>query len=579
MNKGYWKMRKWFILACMCICMAVPSMTANATVSGNDTIEYATEKEIAQGQTELNNYYKQLTYKGLDKEADAKLKEILNNAKAYIGGVDLTASEVAAYVSATKSQMDALVASQPSSTSEFLVVGDLYPTPTVKHGENVLLILPIYNMDETWIDDVTVTAVTSTDVNEWPFEIEKTGYVDRITEIPGSKTKEEAVNNRREVHYNLKAREDVLTGYYKLDFKVLYRRNGAVEEATLSTYVKTIGAPGSGEVGANDNGKTSTPRIIVTGFETSPAEVYAGDTFTLTIHVQNTSKRTSVSNVEFDMQAAKEGDSEKTTYAAFLPTSGSNTVFVDTIAPGGTTDLVIEMTARADLIQKPYVLEVKMNYEDAKYNPFESTASVSIPVKQESKFDLSTPEVMPANINVGDQSNVMFSIYNTGKTTLYNVQVKYEGDSISGGECFVGKVEAGATGNVDSMITGEAPTMDDGTIKALITYEDEAGNPTTREEIITLFVSEAMMEEMPMDPAMMGEEEPKGPGAGVWILIVVLVIAAVVAAVLIIRNKKKKKAAASLLAEDLNMIDLDSEEADTMETEEQTEEVSDEKGE
>lgn len=381
MNKGYGKMRKWFIAACMCLCMALPSITANATVSGNDVV-YATESEIAKGQTELNNYYYQLTYKGLDKAIEEKLKSILNNAKAYIGGVNLTDAEVMAYVSATKSEMDALVASQPTSTSEFLIVGDLYETPTVKHGENVLIILPIYNMDETWIDDVTVTAVTSTSVDEWPFEIEKTGYVERVTEIPGSRTKEEAVSNRREVLFNLKAREDVLTGYYKLDFSVLYRRNGAVETAKLSTYVKTIGAPGSGEVGAGEGGKTSTPRIIVTGFETNPAEVYAGDTFTLTIHVQNTSKRTSVSNVEFDMQAAKEGDSEKTTYAAFLPTSGSNTVFVDTIAQGGMADLVIEMTARADLIQKPYVLDVQMRYEDAKFNPYESTASVSIPVKQ-----------------------------------------------------------------------------------------------------------------------------------------------------------------------------------------------------
>lgn len=557
MDRMYLKLRKWILLACICVGMAAPAMTAYATVSGNDTVAYATEAEIAKAQTDLNNYYYQLSYKELDKEIEAKLKSILNNAKAYISGVDLTAEQVTAYVAATKAQMDALVSSQPTSTSEFLVVGDLYDTPTVKHGENALIILPIYNMDETWIEDLTVTAVTSPSVSEWPFEIGKTGYVERISEIPGSRTKDEAIANRREVHFNLKAREDVLTGYYKIDFNVLYRRNGAIETATLSTYVKMVGAPGSGEVGVDASGKSSTPRIIVTGFETDPEEVFAGDTFKLTIHVQNTSKRTTVSNIEFDMQAAKEGDSEKTTYAAFLPTSGSNTVFVDSIAPGGTTDLVIEMTARAELIQKPYVLDVKMSYEDAQFNAYESTASVSIPIKQESKFDISTPEVMPDNITVGDQSNVMFSIYNTGKTTLYNVQVKYEADSISGGECFVGKIEAGATGNVDSMITGEMPTMDDGTVKAVIYYEDEAGNVSTREELITLFVSEDMMSDMPIDVDMM-EMETKGPGVGLYILIAVLVIAAAAAAVVIFKMRKKKKQAAALLAEDLNMIDVES---------------------
>ncbi len=562
MDKLYKNLKKWIVPVCMGICMgigvnfcanlAMPVMTVSA--SGNDAPAKATEEEIGKASVELDNYYHQLNFKGLDREIEAKLQSVLSNAKAYIANSGLRPDEVSAYVAATKAQMDACIASQPSSTKEFLVVGDLYDTPTVKYGQDALIILPIYNMDETWIEDLTVTAVMSPDVNEWPFEISKTGYVERVTEIPGSKTKEEAVANRREVLFNLKARGNVLTGYYKLNFNVLYRRNGAIETATLTTYVKMIGAPGSGEVGADSNGKSSTPRIIVTGFETDPGEVFAGDTFKLTIHVKNTSKRTTVSNIEFDMQAAKEGDSEKTTYAAFLPTSGSNTVFVDSIAPGGTTDLVIEMTARAELIQKPYVLDVKMRYEDAQFNPFESTASVSIPIRQESKFDVSTPEVMPGNINVGDQSNVMFSIYNTGKTTLYNVQVKYEADSISGGECFVGKIESGATGNVDSMLTGTAPTMDDGTVKAVIYYEDEAGNVSTREEMISLFVSEAMMDDMPMDMEIT-DEGTKGPGAMLYILIGVLAIGACVAAVVIFKLRKKKKQAAALLAEDLDMID------------------------
>ena len=421
------------------------------------------------------------------------------------------------------------------------------------------MILPIYNMDETWIDDLTVTAVTSTDVNEWPFEIEKTGYVERVTEIPGSKTKEEAIANRREVHFNLKAREDVLTGYYKLDFKVIYRRNGAIENTTLSTYVKTIGAPGSGEVGANDDGKTSTPRIIVTGFETNPAEVYAGDTFVLTVHLQNTSKRTSVSNIEFNLQAAQEGDSQQMAYAAFLPTSGSNTVFVDSIAPGGTTDIEIELTARADLVQKPYVLDIDMNYEDAQYNSFNSKASVSIPIKQEAKFEISTPEVMPTDINVGDQSNVMFSLYNTGKTTLYNVQVKFKADSVVGGECFVGKIEAGGTGNIDSMVTGAAATMDDGSVKVLISYEDEAGKVSVREETISLFVMEPYYEDMPMDMEMM-DDEAKGNGLGWLLWLLLILILAAVAVVVVFYIRKKKKMAAALLAEDLDLIDLDAEE-------------------
>ena len=39
---------------------------------------------------------------------------------------------------------------------------------------------------------------------------------------------------------------------------------------------------GSGSGGSSSDG--SVPRVIVTGFDTNPAEVHAGSDFTLTIH-------------------------------------------------------------------------------------------------------------------------------------------------------------------------------------------------------------------------------------------------------------------------------------------------------
>ena len=46
---------------------------------------------------------------------------------------------------------------------------------------------------------------------------------------------------------------------------------------------------GSGSGGSSSDG--SVPRVIVTGFDTNPAEVHAGSDFTLTIHLENTSKK------------------------------------------------------------------------------------------------------------------------------------------------------------------------------------------------------------------------------------------------------------------------------------------------
>ena len=269
-----------------------------------------------------------------------------------------------------------------------------------------------------------------------------------------------------------------------------------------------------------------------------------------------------MTNVLFDMQAATEGEDKTNTYSAFLPTSGASSIYMDKIGADTSADIVIEMTAKADLAQKPYVLDVNMKYDAGVMFDLTDKASVSIPISQESRFDTSIPEVVPSDITVGGQSNVMFSIYNTGKTTLYNVQVKFKADSIDEASAFVGNLQSGATGNVDVMLTGIAATMDDGTVMMEISYEDDAGNVTTTEKPITLYVSEEFFDDMMMDgDMMMGDdmmmEEESGPKKGLIIGIVVAAVVAVIIVVVVVLQVRKKQKAAKLLADDL--FDLEAE--------------------
>ena len=72
-----------------------------------------------------------------------------------------------------------------------------------------------------------------------------------------------------------------------------------------------------------------------------------------------------------------------------------------------------------------------------------------------------------------------------------------------GGDTFLGNMEPGATGNVDAYLAGQAATMDDGTVKILITYEDEEGKEATIEKTMTLYVNEPFYPDMMEDPMMM----------------------------------------------------------------------------
>ena len=119
---------------------------------------------------------------------------------------------------------------------------------------------------------------------------------------------------------------------------------------------------------------------------------------------------------------------------------------------------------------------------------------------------------------------------------------EFKADSINDTSSYVGNIKPGESGSVDAMITGAAPTMDDGKIQVIISYEDVNGEVHTSEQSVNLMVNEPMesMDDMSgMD--MMPEKTPgffqrfKLPiiGAGAVLL--------AAAAVFVKKHKDKKK--------------------------------------
>lgn len=438
----------------------------------------------------------------------------------------------------------------PTTTNNNIMVGGNWVTPVANAGQQVNVVLPVVNMGRTGVKNAVVTPAISEDAAKWPFEIETSNYSQTIDYLPGTDDGGSDMDRRRELTWTLRTRKDAPSGYMPISFNVTFENDDkSLSNVTLTSYVKVVGT-----TGISADGKSSTPRVIVTGFSTSPETVHAGDTFTLTLHMQNTSKATAVKNMVFDIQAASE--STDTTYvaASFLPTAGSSTVFVDKIAAGANKDISIELEARSDLAQKPYVINVKMDYEDESVNAYENTASVSIPVRQEARIDTSSIEVTPQSIEVGGEANVSFSLYNIGKTKLYNASVKFQADSVTGGDTYLGNIDPGATGSVDAYLSGAAATTDDGKVKIIITFEDESGEETTVEKEMELYVTEVMDYDDGMtDDGMMDDGSQSQGGFKIWYVLVplVLILAAVVA-VIVIRKKKAKKAAALLDAEALD---------------------------
>ncbi|MEG2871490.1 MAG: CARDB domain-containing protein, partial [Clostridium sp.] len=218
------------------------------------------------------------------------------------------------------------------------------------------------------------------------------------------------------------------------------------------------------------------------------------------------------------------------------------------LAPGASADLAIKFQPSPTAEQKSYIMTIKEKYDSPEFKNAAEDVKISIPVKQKPRINTGTIEVMPDNISVGSETNVMFGINNTGKVLLYNVMAKFEGDSIQTSDAYVGNIKPGETGNVDTMISGIAPTMDDGKIKITISFEDENGVKTELAKEMSLTVNEEItdpagdMEAGNMDGTNDMAQNQSFFSKHKMAIIAAAVLLAAAVGMLILKKKKQKKA-------------------------------------
>ena len=433
-----------------------------------------------------------------------------------------------------------------------------------KPGESQKWTLVITNKTGQDLSNLSVSPdMGGENANAWSFKTDYQKYEKTITTL--------GKGEEKEISFDFLQRDDAGTSRYAILFSV-YEGDNDKPIATNKLYVNTTEKPqadnsqnqgdngnggdamtasvgndepavysggGSGSGGSSSDG--SVPRVIVTGFDTNPAEVHAGSDFTLTIHLKNTSKKTKVQNMLFELEAPTEGTDEQTSAPAFLPTSGSNSIYLDGIKADGTADISITLNAKADLLQKPYSINLSMKYEDSQATQIDSSSSISIPVKQDARFEFSEFEISPQTIEVGGETNVMCSLYNLGRIKLYNAKARFEGNGIKKQEIFIGNVEAGATGSIDAMLQGEKVTNGNSKITMTLSYEDESGNISETTKDFELEVTEAV-DDSDMYMNTDGDAEAGSSGFPVVpVVVVIVIIAGAVAAVVFVKKKKKKQ--------------------------------------
>lgn len=417
------------------------------------------------------------------------------------------------------------------------IMGENQATPYAAYNQVMDFGVNLRNSGLKKVYDVRVYMQLNADTTKFPFDINDGNY-DRLM---GDMEPDQVVT----VPYSMAVREDVKSGFFPITYKITYREETGgdfVEPIEKTFYVKVKGEDDDELSPDADEKDRTKARIIVESFTTDPADVYAGDVFTLHVKMKNASSSVNASNIMFTFSSE---DADKS--PVFTTVSGSSSLVVNQMAPGAAADLKLQFESSPTAEQKSYVVTIKETYDSPEYKNASEEVKISIPVKQKPRLNTGTIEVMPDNINVGAETNVMFGINNTGKVLLYNVMARFEGDSIQNTDSYVGNIKPGETGNVDAMITGEAPTSDNGKVKIIISFEDENGETTEIAKEMTLFVNEAMDETMgDMEAGNMegmDMEEPKTFFDKYKIPLGLTIAAIAVVAAVIAKNRKKKKAA------------------------------------
>jgi len=347
-------------------------------------------------------------------------------------------------------------------------------------------------------------------------------------------------NESRTLNFRFQPSPDAKRGSVPIVIKV-ESVDGSGNNAMISQAVSVFVDAEGGESDPNKN----VPKIIVESYAYEPRQVKAGEQFTLHMSFQNTHSSKTIRNIKGSFNVEEKSNE---TGNVFTPVDSSNTFFIDEIRPKGTYDWTLNLYTIPDAQSKTYTVILSFAYEDEQGNPYTEQEIIGIPVYQPSRFEMSE-FMLPSEAYMGDPIYLNFSIYNMGKTDLYNVKMYVEGDFAADPmSTYFGNFTPGYSEWCEINLIPMQPGMGKG--KIVVEYETTSGELMTYEKEFALNVLEAPSFDpgfpvdggFPMEPGM-EEGESGGFIGSVWFFVIigVVVVGVVVTVILVVRKRRKNK--------------------------------------
>lgn len=281
--------------------------------------------------------------------------------------------------------------------------------------------------------------------------------------------------------------------------------------------------------GQNDDIASPTPVVILSKYNYGGSSVAAGSGTNLSFSFTNTSKKLAIENVMVTVTGGSD----------LMLNGSTNTFYFDSVAAGGSKSVTVPMKAAQLISASAQNVQIAVTYEYVDQNARKSgsaTLSLSVPLYQPDRFDLSEPKTSYTGY-VGEETSLTIDYVNKGKSAISNVDATISGDIDSPTPYQrVGTIDGGKNGTIAFAVT---PQLEgENQVKIVITYEDSNGN--TKERVFEATV-EAMAYE-PADPGMddPGMIDPEPASTFPWKYVIIAVVAALIVLLIVLRIRKKK---------------------------------------
>ena len=388
---------------------------------------------------------------------------------------------------------------------------------TINAGDTVTqkIVLESSLIGSSEISELVVDMLTDKDLSVFPFILARSTYRWSMDDM-------DIQNNTFSFDLSMTSRGDAVQDYYYIPFRItyMYGNSSKTEDVNLPILIITS---------QSEQTDVSVPRLSVSSYYTSPETVIAGDKFSLSVNIRNTSSSSAVSNVKIRFNGT-----------GMVPDGTASSIIVDYIGPDSSKAVNIPFKALGDIASGSYAIDLEYSfYYGSEGKTGSDSDRLTISVIQQPKAEIMVSS-SSKEVYINSMANISLSINNLGRTVLRNVYLEINDpkEVFESKTIFIGDIPAGSYSSNDVLL----PALKAGetTLSVSARYEDDLGDSHTVSESLTLFAIERAMqiEDAPVPDAKEGAKKNILVYIILWALGLVAAVSVVI--YLVIRHRRNK---------------------------------------